>query len=104
MAARVSFLFMKVFLRIETGSDKYYLAADVNSPYGIWSAAMILAKDSKLGLELKDGPVTLGFSVKLFDTINSRLDFRYFHEIAVNKIRSWIEEITTCKQKKSEQS
>lgn len=95
---------MKVFLRLELNSDKYYLAADVNSPYDIWAAAMTLAKDSKSKLTAGDSLTIVDFSQKLFDVINCRLDFQYFHESTVNKIRSWMEDITSCNQKKSEQS
>ena len=95
---------MKVFLRLELDSHKYYLAADVKSPYDIWAVEMMLVKDSKLKLDSEDGPTFLKFSKTLFYIINSRLDFQYLHETAVNKIRSWIEEITTCNQKKSKPS
>ena len=95
---------MKMFLKLELADHKYYLVADINNSYDVWAAGMILAKDSMLKLTTGHCLTILEFSQEFFDAISSRLDFQYLHETAVNKIRSWMEEITTCNQKKSKPS
>ena len=95
---------MKMFLRLELAGHKYYLVADINNPYDVWAAGMILVNGSMVKLTASDGLIMWDFSQRFFDAINSRPDFQHFHETAVNKIRSWMEEITTCNQKKSKPS